>query len=136
MKPLVSFLLLPTLGAFALHASGPDLKEGSWHITSTSEITGMPMGDSTMPSESVQCLTRDNMVPSSNEAPEACTISDEVVTASSVSWTIACPNATGSGSVRYHHDRFEGETKMEMMTPMGAINVTTTMEGEYLGPCE
>ena len=132
----LTYLFTAALALTPLFAAEPNFKEGSWYINSTTEMTGMPMGDSSMPFESVECLTRDNMIPSQqSDSQQQCTISDEKITASSVSWSIQCPTANGTGSIRYNGDSFDGKTEMQIVTPMGEINMVTTMHGQYQGPC-
>lgn len=132
---LSRLLALPlTLLFTPLFADGPDIKEGSWHINSTTEMHGMPMGDTTMPYESVQCLTMENMIPAGQDSQ--CTISDEKITGSSINWKIQCPTGHGEGTVRYTHKTFNGVTTMWVTTPMGELEVITQMFGQYQGPCQ
>ena len=133
-RTLIAGLLLSTLH---LHAVGPDFKEGSWHISSSTKVRGtMPMAQTTRPYEVVECLTKKDMIPSpTQESNQGCIIKDESVSASTVRWKIVCDTAQGEGTIHYASDTFEGETIMHMTTPMGTFDMHTTMHGTYLGPC-
>lgn len=125
--------VLTSQGVFA----GPDFKEGLWEITSKMDMPNMPM---TVPATTIkQCLTQANMVPDTS-GQNNCSV-DHQVSGNTVSWTVSCQTEqgemTGQGKMTYADESFDGKFVMNMPnSPMGAMQMTTKMNGRYIGSCQ
>jgi hypothetical protein len=134
LKALAAFTFVALFSACS-QSSTLDLKEGEWRIETSTEIAGMPMS---MPPVTVtQCLTQEDAVPTQrSQEGNPCTITEQSVNGSTLTWKVECPNSTGSGTMTYNHDTFSGSMTMEANTPGGTMNMVSKMKGRYLGPCK
>jgi hypothetical protein len=132
---ILAAITFVTLFSACSQSSSLDLKEGKWSIETSTEIAGMPMA---MPPVTVtQCLTEEDAVPTQrSQEGNPCTITDQRINGSTLTWKVECPNSVGSGTMTYNHDTFFGKMTMEANTPGGTMNMVSTMKGHYLGPCQ
>ncbi|MHC3994285.1 DUF3617 domain-containing protein [Thiomicrolovo sp. ZZH C-3] len=114
--------------------AGPDFKEGKWSITSKTEMQGMAMQIPATTFE--QCLSAQDRVPMQKNDNDGCKVMDQKVDGDTVSWRYECQHSKGDGSITYTGESFQGKMNMHTDTGMGAMTMTTTMTGKYLGPCE
>jgi len=117
-------------------AAGPDMKDGSWEITTTTEMVGISM--KMPPQKHRQCLTKDDLVPKDPQAPESCVVKEQRVSGNTVSWTMECSSSNAktvsTGSVTYSGESFSGRVNITM--PGTDIKILSTMTGRRLGPCQ
>lgn len=127
------FVILLAAVSFSFAASGPDIKEGLWEITSSMKMQGMNMPSYTH----TQCITKNDLVPKSSQPGQECTISNYKIKGNTVSWSIKCSNQggemEGTGRITYMGDSFEGTMKMKMSG--SGTEVTTHMTGRRIGDC-
>jgi hypothetical protein len=130
---LSAMILATVVGLVPVHAaSGLDMQEGMWEITSQVKMQGMTVPAMTYS----QCITKEDAIPQ-NSSPQQnnCKISDVKTVGSTVSWSIVCKEQTGdikgNGSITYHGDRFEGQVTMEY----AGMVMVTEMNGKRVGPC-
>ena len=130
----ISFAILLTTVSFSFAASGPNMKEGLWEITSTMKMQGMNMPSHTH----TQCITKNDFVPKSSQPGQECTISDYKIEGNTVTWTLKCSTQggemNGTGRITYMGDSFEGTMNMTM--PGSGAGVTTHMTGRRIGECK
>jgi hypothetical protein len=114
-----------------------DINEGLWEITLKTEIEGMPM---TMPPvTNTQCITRDTLVPKSNQPGQECEITNQKIVGNTITYDIVCSGRGGSvkghGEATYTGDTMAG--KMEMNMPgQDDMKIITKMSGKRIGPCK
>jgi hypothetical protein len=114
-----------------------DINEGSWEITLKTEIEGMPM---TMPPvTNTQCITRDTLVPKSNQPGQECEITNQKTVGNTITYDIVCSGRGGSvkghGEATYTGDTMTG--KMEMNMPgQDDMKIITKISGKRIGPCK
>jgi len=129
-----TFAVLLTAVSFAFAASGPDMNEGLWEITTTMKMQGMNMPSHTH----TQCITKDDLVPRSSQPGQECAISNYKVEGNTVSWTIRCSTQggemNGAGKITYRGDSFDGT--MNMIMPGSGAEVVTQMSGRRIGDCK
>ncbi len=134
LKRLVTALvILLTAVSFSFAASGPDMKEGLWEITSTMKMQGMNLPSHTH----TQCITKNDLVPKSSQPGQECKISDYKIEGNTVTWSIKCSTQggemEGTGRITYMGDSFEGTMKMKMGG--SGAEMTTHMSGRRIGDC-
>lgn len=127
-------MILVLLVCFACAPAGPNMKEGLWEITTTMEMTGMPMQ---FPAQThTQCLTGTNLVPQKVEAGQNCKMIKQDINGDTVTWVMECETSNGTalfnGHVTYQGETFEGVITMQE----GGTEVTMTLSGKWIGKCE
>jgi hypothetical protein len=132
LSAIVCSLALPVI------AATPIAKAGKWESTMQMEMPNMPMK---MPPQTfTTCVTKEqaenaeNLIPKSGDKRGGCTYTDVKVEGSTLSWKIVCEKSgmTGSGSITYHGDTYEGSMQMKMRDQ----DVTGKMTGKFLGACD
>jgi len=132
-----TFLLLSalTLAASGLQAQSQEFQDGMWHIGTMTEVSNGSMHQ-TIPSESDQCLSSEQMLPMQETPLEGCNVTDIQTNGNTARWKIECANAKGSGVVHFSHLKVQGESTLQVTTDSGPLNVKTTISGHYTGPCQ
>jgi len=120
--------------ACSSESSGPDFKEGKWSVTTQTEMQGMAMQIPAMTFE--QCLTAQDRVPMQQSSADGCKIVKQSIVGDTVSWQYECTHSKGDGSITYSGERFSGTMHVQTDAGTGAMSMTTTMTGKYLGPCD
>jgi hypothetical protein len=132
LSAIVCALALPLL------AATPIAKAGKWESTIQMEMPNMPMK---IPAQTVAtCVTKEqaenaeNLIPKTGDKRGGCTYTDVKVEGSTVSWKVVCEKSgmTGSGSMTYHGDTYEGSMQMKMRDQ----DITGKMTGKFLGACD
>ena len=135
-KLLVVSVVLLTAFSTSIAASGPDMQEGKWEITTRTEMVGMSM--SMPPMTRTQCLTKKDFVPQDSQQGKECKVTDTKVVGNTVTWTIKCHGhggaATGTGRITYSGSSFEGT--FEMITDQANMRIISHMSGQRLGECK
>jgi Protein of unknown function (DUF3617). len=136
LRSFVLFVVVSTLAlpAFAAHLA----KAGKWQRTMQMEMPGMPMK---MPVQTfVHCITKEqaenaeNLIPKSGDKRGGCTYTDVKVEGSTMTWKMTCEKSgmTGTGTVTYHGDTYEGSMQMKMQDR----DMSAKFDGKYLGECD
>jgi hypothetical protein len=86
-----ALVILLAAVSFSFAASGSNMKEGLWEITSTVKMQGMNMPSHTH----TQCITKNDLVPKSSQPGQECTISDYKIEGNTVTWSIQCSTQGG-----------------------------------------
>jgi hypothetical protein len=128
-----ALVILLAAVSLSFAASGPNMREGLWEITSTTKMQGMSMPSYTH----TQCITKNDLVPKSSQPGQECTISDYKIEGNTVMWSIQCStqggDMKGTGRITYMGDSFEGTMKMKMSG--SDPEMTTHMSGRRIGDC-
>jgi hypothetical protein len=116
----------------------PNLKEGKWEVTTTMEMPGMPM--QLPPFTYTQCITKSDLVPENTQQQqqqnENCDAVDVKTSGNTVTWSTKCKGeegeTKGTGTITYSGDTFTGNMKVNQ----GGMEMTTKMNGKYIGKCD
>ena len=146
LKKVILALTLFALFAFLPSAvlAAPNLKDGEWEITMTTQIKGMPQmkGMPAMrPVTYKQCITQQDAVPQPREKNRDCKVKDQKILGNTVSWEMVCNDKDGAemtstGKITYKGDRFDGTMKSTMTgKETGQMEINQKMTGKRLGPC-
>ena len=140
MRILSATLILTVLLTLLFSATATadnDVNEGLWEITTKLEIEGMSM--TMAPMTNTQCITKDMLVPKSDQPGQECEITNQKTTGNTISYDMECSGPGGSvkghGEATYTGDTMTG--KMEMNMPgQGDMKMTMKMSGKRIGPCK
>ncbi len=98
----------------------------------------MPNVPAQMPAmKTTQCITKEQLespskgLPGSPDGRSSCKVSDYRVDGNKVTWSMACPDMTGTGEITYKADTYEGV--MRLTTKQGAMSMK--MSATRLGDC-
>ena len=158
--------LLPVLvagpAAFAATEAPPDVREGTWEYRTTVRIPGLvlPEGLPALPpgielpegmsmpsvgpegitSTATACLTRDQLVPPTDQTGQQCRILDLHRRGNTVTWKAECDTPQGKGAGE-GHAVYSRERMNATMTLRGDVQGIPAMmelvtEGHYIGPCK
>ena len=157
-------LLLALAASPATFAAGeapPDVREGRWEYKTTMQIPGLvlPEGLPALPpgielpegmsmpklgpegvtSTLTACLTRDQLVPPTDQTGQDCQIRDLRRRGNTVTWKAECdtPQGKGSGAGQAVYSRERMNATMQMSGNVQGIPATMELvtEGRYVGPC-
>ncbi|MBI9090555.1 MAG: DUF3617 family protein [Desulfobacterium sp.] len=116
-----------------------DFNPGTYEITSTVEMPGMPVG-SVPPQTIVQCVTAQDPIPETNAESEDCKMKNMKQAGNTVTWELECvlqgQTMASQGEIRYAGDNFKGTVIMEMGPEVGSMTITTVITGKRLGNCQ
>lgn len=142
------------LAVLAPAASAEDIKMGKWEYTNTMQMPGMPampqlppgvqlppglkMDGGGMSHTFQHCVTAEELVPKDQKD---CTVTKNERKGNTVNWAATCNTPRGKaeaeGTATYHADAMDGSMHMKGMTDKGQpFEMTQTMKGKYLGPCD
>ncbi len=153
--------LLVSVSSHAASDAPPDIREGRWEYKTTVQIPGLvlPEGLPVLPpglelpegmsmpslgpegitSTITSCLTRDQLVPPTDQAGQECQIRDLRRHGNTVTWKAECdtPQGKGSGEGRAVYSREKMNATMSMSGNFQGIPAMMEMvtEGRYVGPC-
>lgn len=119
--------------------AGPNINSGLWEITVETEIVGMPDKSkmNVPPQTHTQCLSKEDLVPQSEEASKECKITDVSESGDTISWKIICSGKNGSmegtGEITYSGDSLEGF--MNMVIKGTDMKIRNKMKGHRIGEC-
>ena len=138
---LMLFSLMTSYSVIAENSELPDIKEGLWALTSTAEMSGMPMEMPPMTTTSEQCMSKENALnPRMMLKNQNCEITNMVIGSNTAKWEMSCSQQgmkmTGNGSVNYQYESMSGTFNMNMQSETGTMKITTKMKGHYLGACK
>jgi len=127
-------IILLTAISISFAASGPNMKEGLWEITTKTKLPGMEMP----PMKHTQCITKNDLVPQSSQPGQECKITETKVIGNTVTWTMQCKTQDGemkgTGKITYSGDSFEGTIIISM--PQANMKITTHISGKRIGDCK
>jgi len=136
---LRNFALVVVICTLALPTFGGQLaKAGRWQGTMQIDMPGSPMK---IPAQTfIHCVTKEqaenaeNLIPKSGDNRGGCTYTDVKVDGSTMSWKMTCEKTgmTGSGTVTYHGDSYEGSMQMKMRDR----DMSAKYDGKFLGACD
>lgn len=133
---MLALVTVAVLLCAAQASAGPDIRDGSWEITTVTEMSGLAM--KMPPQKHTQCLTKDALVPKDPQAPESCVIKDQRVSGNTVNWSMECTSdrvkTFSTGAVTYSGDTFSGTLDITMSGT--DMKIRNTMTGRRLGPCK
>lgn len=112
------------------------MRPGRWETTMQMDMPNMPMQ---MPlAKNTQCVTQAQIDSPGRGLPNGpgnndCKVSDYKVTGNTVTWNMACPSQsmTGTGELRFNGDSYEGAVKVMAQGKEMAMKFT----GKRIGDC-
>ena len=154
--------LLASTAALAAGEAPPDIREGRWEYKSTLQIPGLalPEGMPALPpgielpegmsmptagpegitSTATACLTREQLVPPTEQTGAGCRIHDLRREGNRVRWKADCdtPQGKGSGEGNAAYSRERMNATMTMTGTFQGIPAMMELvtEGRYIGPCQ
>lgn len=135
MKNKKAFVVavLVVVGLAAAAYSAVNITEGSWEITMSMEMTGVPF--QIPPTKYTVCLTRDNLNPQKKDNKQDCRMISQKTVGSTYSWVAECNTKQGPA-------KSEGSITYNGTTMNGVINTTTRgnvmkqkLSGRRVGDC-
>ena len=131
---VISVVLLTSLST-SIAASGPNMQEGKWEVTTRMEMPGMSMS---MPAvTSTQCLTKKDFVPQGSQQGQECKVTNTKVDGDTVTWTVKCSGQggemTGTGRMTYSGSSFKGTIEITMT--QSNMKMISHMTGHRIGDC-
>lgn len=142
MKKIILMLCAALLLTAGPALAGPDIEAGSWEISMTMNMAGMPL--SIPPMVFTTCLTEEDLVPQDSSTQMSnpdCSVMDIKIKGNTVTWNTQCDDPDGgkmtsSGEITYSGSSFTGKTTINMNNPdQGPMTMTQTMTGKRVGPC-
>ncbi len=124
--------------ATAHAADGPHMRPGLWETTVHMEMPGMPMAMPPMTTR--RCVTKEALVPHSQQPGQTCKVLDHDVSGNTVTWHVQCHTngrtMHGAGKITYAGDSFKGKIDMTMEGgPGGTQHIVQTMTSHRIGKC-
>jgi hypothetical protein len=134
-KLAAASLILFAFISISFAASGLNMQEGLWEITTKTQMPGMDMP----PMTHTQCLTKKDFVPQGSKQPgQECNITNVKVIGNTVTWSIDCESQggkmKGTGKTTYSGNSFKGTMTMSM--PQVNMNITSQICGRRIGDCK
>jgi hypothetical protein len=126
----VSFVMMVAVNA-------ADIKKGSWDITYTTKMSGMPVAIEIPVKTVSECIDSDEFVPESG-ADGDCTHSSKRAAKGKMEWDVSCKSngMKGHGEMIISDTTMNGhmEMKVDMMGQKMAVEIMIT--GKYAGACK
>lgn len=139
MKSLIFSMLLLAITVITSTSEGaaPGMKEGLWEITTTTEMTGMPIKPA--PVTITHCYTKEDVKSSKEVIPKQqgnCTITDMKQSGSKITWKMICTGENagkGEGEMVFKGDTaYEGYQKFTMQ----GMKMTSRYKAKRIGNCK
>lgn len=138
MKP--RHLVLFVVGSLLMigTAYSEQMRPGKWELTSTSEMSGMPMQMKIPPITFAMCI--DKQIPDKPPiaADKTCKFSNYKVTGDTASWKMECAGhgkMMGEGSIQFKGDTYTGNSNLVMKMGGMSMQMKNTYSGKRLGDC-
>ncbi|MGY4878296.1 DUF3617 domain-containing protein [Vreelandella aquamarina] len=126
---------------FAAQAESPNVMPGQWEFTSVTQI----QADVDIPDQTDterQCITQEELDSADFgfiAEEEGCELLDQSMDVNGLSYSMVCRADEGEASIdgemRFMGERIEGDIEIVTESPMGAMTMSTSIEGEHLGDC-
>lgn len=131
-------LIAAALSAPHLASAAPDMQEGNWEVTMKMEMQGMPFA--MPPMKHNQCMTKQDLVPSTKEKDDSCVVKEQKVSGNTVSWRVVCKDRDGTtegdGKITYAGKSYNGVMNAKMTDKSGEVtSVKYQIQGRHTGPC-
>ncbi len=138
-RPLLAGLLLAL--PLAAVAESPNIEPGQWEFTSSTSVQGdLPIPDQTETHQ--ECIAQgdiDDEEFSFIQEEEGCELLEHEVTVDGLDYRMVCRAEGGEadivGRMDFLGERVEGNVDILVDSPVGEMNMTTTMEGRRIGDC-
>lgn len=110
-----------------------DMKEGLWSWSVSMQMMGMQMP----PVKYNDCMKKDGLVPQEKDQAEGCKIIENSIAGNTVKWKIKCKDENGQSSTSKGKLTYTKTTaKGEIILKAGDMNMKSTINGKYIGPCK
>ena len=138
MRSLSLILLSLLLSANQCHAADPS--PGMWNLTATVMIEGA--SHALGPYNQSRCLNKDDLQDPqkivAEDSDAGCTYTDKKFEGNRFSFNVQCNGVlpmTGTGSVTYDADSFQGEININAKLESLEVNSTSYVAGKRVGDC-
>lgn len=133
LKTVVPTLFLTACIITPLQADEINLQPGMWQWTTMMEIPGMAM--QVPPVVHSGCINREDLVPTNQNQHGDCTITDQTISNSQVTWTVNCSSPQGSSTMNGVMN-YSGDTAQGTMNVIAqGMTMNSTISGERTGGC-
>lgn len=135
---IVLFFVVLQVSSASAETVTPNIKEGAWRVAIRMTVPNAS-GPSTGPAQFDRCMNPNNIQGLLVMPPNApCIMRKSLLERDSLTWEMSCNqggfNTVANGRMLFKDTRLEGEIKTVAKGPQ-TINITTNIEGRYLGPC-
>lgn len=136
----VLFLSVFSLSCCILISSAysQQMRPGKWEVTSTSEMSGMPMPMKIPAVTFSMCIDKQLPDKPPIAADKSCKFSNYKVTGDAASWKMECDGhgkMAGEGSIQFKGDTYTGNSTMVMKMGGMSMQMKNTYSGKRLGDC-
>ena len=122
-------------------AETPNVTPGEWEFVSVTSVSGdMDIPDQTETER--QCITQEELDSAEFgliEEEQGCELLSQEMNADGLSYSMACSadggQATIDGEMSFMGEQIDGTVTILTESPMGALTMDTTIEGERVGDC-
>ncbi|WNL41207.1 DUF3617 family protein [Halomonas sp. PAMB 3264] len=122
-------------------AETPNVTPGEWEFVSVTGVSGdMDIPDQTETER--QCITQEELDSAEFgliEEEQGCELLSQEMNADGLSYNMACSadggQATIDGEMSFMGEQIDGTVTIVTESPMGALTMDTTIEGERVGDC-
>ncbi|WP_252109122.1 MULTISPECIES: DUF3617 family protein [unclassified Halomonas] len=122
-------------------AEAPNVTPGEWEFVSVTSVSGdMDIPDQTETER--QCITQEELDSAEFgliEEEQGCELLSQEMNADGLSYSMACSadggQATIDGEMSFMGEQIDGTVTILTESPMGALTMDTTIEGERVGDC-
>lgn len=127
------------MSAWVMAAAQIDMEPGEWETIAVISSSSMPM--QMPPSTTRRCVTKEDLVPPTNNPGKDCKVVDKEIKKGAFHWTVVCPNQGGGkstmvGMIHYTGTTMTGKMDMQMNMAGNTINMTYNLKGKRLGDCK
>lgn len=119
-------------------AQSQQMRPGKWEVTSTSEMTGMPMQMKIPPVTFSLCV--DKQIPDKPPiaADKSCKFSNYKLSGEVATWKMDCGGhgkMSGEGSIQFKGDTYTGSSILTMSMGGMSVQMKNNYSGKRLGEC-
>ncbi|WP_406672304.1 DUF3617 domain-containing protein [Natronospira sp.] len=141
---LIAIAALLALACSQAQADTPNIEPGMWEHTNVTTFEGGAMGEQEETSTEQECITQEEIDDrdffAELDGVEECTITDQNVSSSGMSYSMSCEHESGmsvemDANMSFHGTTMSGEMHGKLVTPMGEMSMKVISEGERIGDC-
>ena len=130
--------VLIILSCMQISSSQAQMRSGKWEVSSTTEMSGMPMQMKIPPVTFSMCIDKQPPDKPPIAADKSCKFSNYKVTGDAATWKMECEGhgkMSGEGSILFKGDTYTGASSMVMQMGGMSMQMKNTYSGKRLGDC-
>lgn len=146
MKRLINKRIITLAGSamwlvpvIVMAAAQVDMQPGEWETTTVISSSSLPI--QMPPSTTRRCVTKEDLVPPSNNPSKDCKVVDKEIKKGAFHWKVECPDQGGgkmtmTGMIHYTGTTMTGKMDMQMNMGGNVMNMTYNLKGRRIGDCK